>query len=86
MRHFLIQRKGVLAPPLLVSAEDLSAACAQAGIPPTEALVKDVTRQTVQPHQIVDRCPCCPRAEEYNGFGSDGPRLFVCPQNCSCHD
>lgn len=29
---------------------------------------------------------CCPRAGEYNGFGSDGPRLFTCPQSCGCHD
>ncbi len=29
---------------------------------------------------------CCDRAGEYNGFGSDGPRLFTCPKGCSCHD
>ncbi|HUR54283.1 MAG TPA: hypothetical protein VMZ71_09135 [Gemmataceae bacterium] len=29
---------------------------------------------------------CCDRAGEYNGFGSDGPRLFTCPKSCSCHD
>lgn len=31
-------------------------------------------------------CGCCERAGEYNGFGSDGLLLFVCPQHCSCHD
>lgn len=30
--------------------------------------------------------PCCERAGEYNGFGSDGPLSFVCPNHCSCHD
>ena len=30
--------------------------------------------------------PCCDRAGEYNGFGSDGPLLFRCPEGCSCHD
>jgi hypothetical protein len=29
---------------------------------------------------------CCDRAGEYNGYGSDGPLLFVCPGQCSCHD
>jgi hypothetical protein len=32
------------------------------------------------------RRPCCSRAGEYNGFGSDGPLLFECPARCSCHD
>jgi hypothetical protein len=31
-------------------------------------------------------CVCCPRANEYNGYGSDGPRLFTCPKGCPCHD
>ncbi len=31
-------------------------------------------------------CDCCDRADEYNGFGSDGPLLFVCPKDCQCHD
>jgi topoisomerase IA-like protein len=30
--------------------------------------------------------PCCARAGEYNGFGSDGPLAFVCPSSCPCHD
>lgn len=30
--------------------------------------------------------PCCERAGEYNGFGSDGPTTFTCPHSCSCHD
>jgi hypothetical protein len=30
--------------------------------------------------------PCCERAGQYNGYGSDGPRLFTCPKGCSCHD
>lgn len=30
--------------------------------------------------------PCCDRAGEYNGYGSDGPRTFTCPKGCSCHD
>lgn len=34
---------------------------------------------------IVKR-PCCERMDEYNGFGSDGPPKFNCPQSCSCHD
>lgn len=29
---------------------------------------------------------CCDRAGEYNGFGSDGPLAFVCPNGCDCHD
>jgi hypothetical protein len=29
---------------------------------------------------------CCPRAGEYNGFGSDGPLKFTCPNHCECHD
>lgn len=29
---------------------------------------------------------CCDRAGEYNGFGSDGPSLFQCPESCPCHD
>jgi hypothetical protein len=29
---------------------------------------------------------CCERAGEYNGFGSDGPLLFRCPNGCGCHD
>lgn len=29
---------------------------------------------------------CCDRAGEYNGFGSDGPTIFRCPNGCSCHD
>lgn len=32
------------------------------------------------------REPCCDRAGQYNGFGSDGPLLFHCPKGCSCHD
>ena len=31
-------------------------------------------------------CTCCDRANEYNGFGSDGPLIFTCPSDCSCHD
>ena len=30
--------------------------------------------------------PCCDRAGQYNGYGSDGPLLFECPKHCSCHD
>jgi hypothetical protein len=30
--------------------------------------------------------PCCDRAGQYNGFGSDGPLSFICPQHCACHD
>jgi len=30
--------------------------------------------------------PCCDRAGEYNGFGSDGPLIFKCPLSCPCHD
>lgn len=30
--------------------------------------------------------PCCERAGQYNGYGSDGPFLFHCPRSCSCHD
>ncbi len=30
--------------------------------------------------------PCCERAGEYNGFGSDRPLSFTCPKHCSCHD
>lgn len=30
--------------------------------------------------------PCCDRAGDYNGFGSDGPLLFTCPKGCGCHD
>jgi len=30
--------------------------------------------------------PCCRRAGEYNGFGSDGPLAFNCPKDCPCHD
>jgi len=33
-----------------------------------------------------DAYRCCPRAGEYNGFGSDGPTTFTCPNHCSCHD
>jgi len=29
---------------------------------------------------------CCDRAGEYNGFGSDGPTIFTCPNHCGCHD
>jgi hypothetical protein len=29
---------------------------------------------------------CCDRAGEYNGFGSEGPLAFLCPEGCSCHD
>ncbi len=30
--------------------------------------------------------PCCPRRDEYNGYGSDGPTIFTCPRQCPCHD
>lgn len=30
--------------------------------------------------------PCCSRAGEYDGTGSDGPLLFNCPAGCGCHD
>jgi len=30
--------------------------------------------------------PCCARAGQYNGYGSDGPLLFDCPADCACHD
>ncbi len=30
--------------------------------------------------------PCCERAGEYNGYGSDGALLFECPRSCGCHD
>ena len=29
---------------------------------------------------------CCERVGKYNGFGSDGPLLFICPKQCMCHD
>lgn len=29
---------------------------------------------------------CCDRSGEYNGFGSDGPPAFLCPNGCPCHD
>lgn len=32
------------------------------------------------------KSPCCARAGQYNGYGSDGPTLFECPQHCGCHD
>lgn len=31
-------------------------------------------------------CACCGRAGEYNGFASDGPTTFACPEGCACHD
>jgi hypothetical protein len=31
-------------------------------------------------------CGCCDRVGEYNGFGSDGPTKFTCPNHCPCHD
>jgi hypothetical protein len=33
-----------------------------------------------------DKCECCDRGDEYNGFGSDGPTTFSCPKSCPCHD
>ena len=30
--------------------------------------------------------PCCDQAGRYNGYGSDGPTIFTCPNHCSCHD
>lgn len=36
--------------------------------------------------RVKDGLPCCGRAGEYNGFGSDGPTSFTCPSGCSCHD
>ena len=30
-------------------------------------------------------CNCCPRMDEYNGYGS-GPTIFDCPKHCGCHD
>ena len=46
--------------------------------------------------RLPDECPghkrggtrsrCCKRAGEYNGYGSDGPLVFICPRCCSCHD
>ncbi|MDD5045156.1 MAG: hypothetical protein PHG51_06430 [Candidatus Omnitrophica bacterium] len=30
--------------------------------------------------------PCCESRGVYNGFGSDGPLMFVCPKGCHCHD
>lgn len=29
---------------------------------------------------------CCDRAGDYNGFASDGPTIFTCPNSCACHD
>lgn len=37
------------------------------------------------PSSVPERCSCCPRADEYNGFRS-GARLFDCPKGCGCHD
>ena len=29
---------------------------------------------------------CCDKAGEYNGYGSELPVTFRCPEGCSCHD
>ena len=36
----------------------------------------------------MNKTPCCDKAGQYNGFGSDGPLLFYCavPTGCTCHD
>lgn len=47
---------------------------------------------TINPDVCVGHGPhggkarCCPRAGEYNGFGSGSPHKFICPAHCSCHD
>ena len=43
-------------------------------------------RTTVHIRETTPLCTCCERGDEYNGFGSDGPRLFTCPKSCPCHD
>jgi len=45
-------------------------------------------RSTVQVNRIEFKyeCTCCERGGLYNGFGSDGPLLFTCPDHCPCHD
>lgn len=36
--------------------------------------------------QLAATYTCCDKAGQYNGYGSDGPTLFECPNDCSCHD
>lgn len=49
----------------------------------------DRLQRVVERHEAA-KCsatnPCCDRRDEYNGYGSDGPRLFTCPKHCGCHD
>lgn len=36
-------------------------------------------------HERGGKRQCCNRAGKYNGFAS-GRMIFVCPEDCSCHD
>lgn len=39
----------------------------------------------VPEEHLQQRCNCCERGDEYNGFHS-GTLLFECPKHCACHD
>jgi hypothetical protein len=39
----------------------------------------------VPEEHLQQRCNCCERGDEYNGFHT-GPHLFECPKQCACHD
>lgn len=46
---------------------------------------RDLTPAKCVGHNGLGQWQCCARAGEYNGFDS-GPLVFVCPEDCSCHD
>lgn len=53
-----------------------------------EQAYKDAVRleRLTNRDQPATPCQCCDMHDEYNGYGSDGPRLFSCPEGCACHD
>lgn len=50
---FLVQKRGEQQrPPQLVAAADAHSACREVGLKPAQAIYKDITRRTLQPHHI----------------------------------
>lgn len=50
---YLVQKRGERQrPPQLVAAEDAHSACRELGLKPANAIYKDVTRRTLQPHHF----------------------------------
>ncbi len=67
---------------------DLAISEARQALAEAEQEYRDAVREENSQKPPPGPCDCCERHDQYNGFGSDGPLLFLCPKpgGCACHD